>query len=177
MIKTKELEQLIENTGLTRQEFSLRLNRYHHYVNVYLSNHKSELPIKSCCLIAYHFKSQLRKVIGKERLKSILEISKRVNFKPEGETPRRRLKPLKNTLNNSLPTLELQELKGKVVNASNCKKFSEILTSVRGSLRKDHPELEKRINTFELGYIVGKALKGAGVGQDKLIEIKASEID
>lgn len=175
MIKASELIELIEVTGLTRQKFSLKLNRSPNYINIYLCQYKNELPIKSCCLIAFYFKAPLRKIIGKERVNSILEISKRVNFKPLGEVQSEKTNSGSKKIESELPCLVIKESSKKVINANNCDKFTEITKSLRLQLKKDHPKLEKNMSTIQLNYIVGRVLREAGVGKSKLIEIKSIE--
>lgn len=84
LITNKELRKIVDNSELSREEFSFKLNRSKGFVNIYLTRFSGALPIKASCLIAYHFPNATEAIIGKKRLNEILKVSKKLNFDPKG---------------------------------------------------------------------------------------------
>lgn len=173
MVYASELLKLIERLDISRQEFSRKLNRSPHFANIYLCKFKDkELPIKCSCLVAHHFARELKKVIGINRFNKIKEVSKRLNYDPLGE--RNTSKERSRTKTRETIAVNILEIDFKVVNKYDRKKFKQIAKFVRKELRKDHPELERNLNTVHLNYLIGQILLALGRKQDELLSSQSA---
>lgn len=176
MVYTAELLKLVEKVNLSRQDFSRKLNRSPHFVNIYLCKFKDkELPVKCSCLIAHHFARELKNLIGAERFNKIKEMSKRLNYDPQGtRNTNRETSRLKRKVKVPVE-VNVLKLDFKVVNKHDRKKFKQIAKSVRKELREDHPELERNLNVVHLNYLIGQILIAASKDQaDELMNVVVS---
>lgn len=110
MITNEEFKLIVERSGLSRQKFSLKLNRSKGYVNIYLNRFPNSLPLKSVCLVAHHFPKTTKSIVGVSRFKEIKSISKKINFDPHGLRAEKILNTKSKKKKMKVSTVEMKEV-------------------------------------------------------------------
>lgn len=171
MITKNDLLKVIEASGLSRQEFSKRMNRASSFVNMYISRHDDVFPVKFSCLVAHHFPNEFRESLGEVKLKEVQKVASGLDFDPNGmkgptfKTARKKRRPVKR---QELP-VNVFDIRYEADLQQNNESFNKLMRKVERSLERHHPELASLISKVQIRFLIGEILR-ARVEMDKEIE-------